>query len=173
MHDFLCECGRRTEELFFQGEEIPASLVCKCGKNAPRKRLYRFRIVGPVSEHLEVYEQALFTDRQRAAGARIRSAKDIERVEREQGIHREDATFYREARDEQRHEEWQIKKVQREDGVEAALDFVDDMRTKEATGWDQKELNVYKEHVHAAEQTGPRPDADIIANGLTEPTGLG
>lgn len=173
LHEFRCTCGRRHEELFFQGEPIPDLMLCKCGQNAHRQRVYRFRVVGPVFEHLETYEKTLFTDRERAQGARIRSAKDIERVEREQGIHREDATFYRVAKQEMLHEDWQIKKVKREDGVEAALDFVDDMRTKEATGWDDKELSAYKEHVHAAEQQGPAPDAEIIASGLTDTGGLG
>ncbi len=171
--DFKCPHGHRQEELFFAGEAVPDQMPCKCGSVADRVRAYRFRILGPVFEHLEQYEAALFTPAQRAQGARIRSTKDIERVERAQGIHREDETYYRVTKEELLHENWQIKSVQQAHGVEAALDFVDDLRVKEATGWDDKQLSVYKEYEHAANQLGPPPDAEFIAGGLTEPTGVG
>lgn len=149
---YRCDCGYAFDELFWQHEVAPTDFACKCGGKAKRRHDYKFRVVGPVFEHLETYEKALFTDRERAQGKRIRSAKDIAMAEREQGIHREDATFYRVARDEMQHEDWQIKQAGDGD-PQKALDFVEDMNMKEATGWDNKQLNEYKEAVNAVEAT--------------------
>lgn len=150
--EYECNKGHRFDELFLGTETVPDVLACRCGALADRRTVYRFRVVGPVFEHLETYEKALFTDRERAQGKRIRSAKDIAAAEREQGIHREDATFYRVAREEMQHEDWQIKQAADGDS-EKALDFVEDMQMKEATGWDNKQLNEYKEAVNAVEAT--------------------
>jgi hypothetical protein len=165
---FKCENGHSFDELFWQSEPAPDEMDCVrgCAAKAKRYHAYRFRIIGPVFEHVEKMEGVLFSDKQRREGARLRGAKDIARVEAEQGIHREDDTFYRVARDEMRHEEWQIKEVQREQGVEKALDYVDDMRIKEATGWDNKEVQSWKDQINDLEKSGYEPPslADVVAN---------
>ncbi len=156
---FRCAGGHQFDELFLGTETVPDVLACNCGKLAERRTVYRTSVVGPVFEHLERYESVLFTPSERAAGARIRSKKDLERVETEQGIYREEDSFYRVARQEQMHEAHQIQQAHAAGGREAALDFVEDMNVKEKTGWDDRQLNTWKEQVNAAEASVPEPTA--------------
>ena len=154
---YRCSGGHQFDELFLGTETVPDVLACNCGKLADRRTVYRTNIVGPVFEHLEKYESVLFSPAERRAGARIRSKADLERVENEQGIYREDASFYRVARDEQMHEAHLIQKAGEAGGREGAMDFVDDMNIKEKTGWDDRQLNVWKEQVNAVEASAPEP----------------
>ena len=157
-------CGRHVfDELFLGTEVAPDAMSCKCGRMADRKTVYRTNIVGPVFEHLEKYESVLFSPAQRRDGARIRSKADLDRVEREQGIYREDESFYRVARDEQRHEAHLIQKAGESGGREGALDFVDGMNIKEKTGWNDQQYNTWKDQVDAVEASIPAPDTSSVA----------
>ena len=154
---YRCSSGHQYDELFLGSEKAPDQMDCACGSPSVRRTVYRTSIVGPVFEHLERYENVLFSPAERRAGARIRSKADLERVEREQGIYREDASFYRVARDEQMHEAHLIQKAGESGGREGALDYVDDMNIKEKTGWDDRQLNVWKEQVNAVEASATEP----------------
>lgn len=171
---FVCPNGHSFDELFIRSDELPAppSLKCACGQLAIRKSTYSVAVVGPVFEHVEAYEKALLTDRQRARGERIRTKSDIDRIEREQGIHREDETFYHVAKEEMRHEAWQIENVKRTSGTEAAITYVEDLNLQERTGWTQQQVNEWKDNINAAERSGITPSAEVISNG-TESSAAG
>jgi hypothetical protein len=156
---FKCQAGHQFDELFLGTETVPDVLACNCGKLAERRTVYRTSVIGPVFEHLESYENILFTSAQRKEGARIKSYKDLNRVEAEQGIYREDDSFYRVARQEQMHEAHLIQKAHEAGGREGALDFVEDMHMKEKTGWNDQQLNTWKEQVNAVEASVPEPTA--------------
>lgn len=142
--DYRCEAGHRFEELFLAGEDVPYVLKCACGAPS-RKIMSTFRVVGPVFEHLESYEQRLLSPKDRANGARLRGASDVQEAEKAMGVRPMSGSEASQAMEKLRDESHTIGRIAREGGKEAAMDYVDTREVVERTGCSEDTYRRIKE----------------------------
>jgi hypothetical protein len=170
LFDYVCDqCGGRYEHLHSRSDtptgDPPNTFGCsRCAGTLTRKRVYAIKTVGPVWTDLEGMNNVLLTSKQRANGGELKTAKDIERKERELGIFRESSHLQRVASEELKHDSFEITRVRDEYGAEAAVEYVDTTEIMKATGWDKKETELWKERTRAAESA--IPDIATVADSL-------
>ncbi len=153
-YNYTCSCGASMEDYFHDTRDgdPPEHFDCpRCGVAGAlsRVRVYALRPFGPLWSKIDDMEARMFSAKQRRMGMQIRSNKDISAWENEQGLFRPTETEQRVWSEESRHDGCIIRKIQRESGSEAATDYVDTTEIMDATGWDKKETEAWKERQNA------------------------
>jgi putative FmdB family regulatory protein len=166
-YEYRCGvCCRRTEE-FFPVAERQESVGCPyCGGEAKRI-LSRFTISGPIHMGLDAINSQLLSTRDRRNGREIRTKSQMEARERELGVRRMTVSEYRETTEAETEDARAIRAAGREGGREAALDYIDKIEVKDATGWTDAQYVNWKARTDAATSALDRgdvriPDADGV-----------
>ena len=162
--DFRCSgCDFKFENLFLAGEDVVDSAPCpKCSANSDRVKIGRFRVVGPVFEHMEFYENALLSKSERRAGARFKSAKEITNWEEERGLSRlsHDTSQYNQYIEESLYEAHTMSSIKNTDGRSGVADWIEKTETLESTSLNNSQYSRYKELSDAVESNAPAASID-------------
>lgn len=146
--DYTCStCGAIEEVVYLHGEEIISTRPCyRCGAEADKRDVNRFRIVGPVWSDLDRFNTQLLPSDERRAGAEFKTGKDIDRWEQEHNLRRVDhgSVEQRTMLEDQRDEAATIRRVKEQDGTEAAFDHVTKQSVLSKTSWSSADYDRYK-----------------------------
>ena len=153
--DFTCSgCGMKFENLFLANDELVDSVPCTdCESEARRVKLARFRVVGPVFEHMEHYESALLSPADRRNGARFKSGKDIERWEQDRGLSRmpHGSSQYNQYVEKSLYDAHTMSSLKKTDGKAAVADWIEKTEVMDSTSLTDSQYTRYKELSDAAE----------------------
>jgi len=153
MYDYQCGDGHVHERIVPFGEHRAEQECPECGSPAHYAILKVARVVGPVFSDMEAYETALLTRKQRAAGMRITSKADIDKLEAKNGLSRVDPTSraHRARIADQKDEAREIERIKATGDRAAVADYLAKTTMQEATGWSDTKYSQWKEMKDAAE----------------------
>lgn len=183
LYVFDCDnvlCQDSFEELFGgQWGMAPQWTTCsRCGATMRRRGVYWNRVVGPVWDQLETYNNMLLTNKQRTNGVELKTGKQIEAFEQKHGLIRHDMASreYRQIREREMDDLADMQRVAAEGGQQAAFDYVDETEIIEASGLSHFEYLRWKEATDDAEsQLRNSPDrfAGQLSDTLCDAGGTG
>ncbi len=153
-YDYQCEVGH-VHEAMVSVEQCNESRSCPVCQSAARKVWLRAPgLVGPVFSDVERYEAALLTKKQRDAGVRITSKKDVDALEAKHGLSRVDpnSRAHRARIEDQKDEARDIERIKATEGRAAVADHLAKTTMKQSMGWDNTQYGRWKELKDAAEQ---------------------
>lgn len=153
MYDYRCFQGHVHDAMVPYEFRNEARECPHCGEVASIVWLQVARVVGPVFSDVEKFEGALLTKKQRDAGMRITSKKDVDALEARHGLTRVDVNSraHRARLDDQRDEARDIARVRQEGGRAAVADHLVKTTMQEAMGWGDTRYRQWKEMKDAAE----------------------
>jgi hypothetical protein len=168
LHRFCCTLGHTIEELFRISDDVPDALVCpRCGDRAVRTVGVVYTN-GPVWDGLEFYNQALLSPAQRRAGQEFKTASQIARWEREQGLQRTSDPERKFWAEKGRDETSTRKRIVSEDGQQAEAKWVYKQEMQDSTGWSDSQYIDWKDKNDAAQEladSGNAPGLDYDGAG--------
>lgn len=173
--DYSCEsCGETFEELFFSTNAPPKLIDCHfCDEKATKHDVHPFRHVGPVFEDLDAYTDAFYSKKAQANGKRVRSYKDVQLFEQENGLDRityGSSTHLQsvEKVHEEMHEMDQIKKS---DGRTGVADYIYKKEMQDSTGWSDSKYKTWKGAHDVAKNAAEAGKVDISQAATALPAG--
>ena len=153
MYDYRCE-NEHVFEALVPADKTDLPRPCPdCGTSSRQVWLTAPGLVGPVFSDVDKYEAALLTKKQRAAGVRITSKRDLDALEAKHGLSRVDtASRAHKARiEDQKDEARDIERIKATEGRAAVADHLAKTTMKQAMGWDNSQYGRWKELKDAAE----------------------
>jgi len=154
LYDYRCTSGHVFERMRPWAEDGDPHACAVCEVAVARRVILKApRLVGPVFSDVEKFERALLTPQQRAAGVRITSQKDIDRIERKLGMSRVDPSSRasRAVMDDQRDDASDRARAFAEGGHAAVMDHNVKTEMQGALGWSDTRYSQWKEMKDAAD----------------------
>ncbi len=153
MYDYQCGDGHVHERIVPFGPHREDQACPECGEPARYVILKVARVVGPVFSDMEAYESALLTRKQRAAGMRLTSKADIDKLEAKNGFSRVDpaSRAHRARIADQKDEAHEIERIKATGDRTAVADYLSKTTMQEATGWSDTKYSQWKEMKDVAE----------------------
>jgi len=173
IHDYKCpSCGLLFEELFLGSDVVPDTLGCpSCQGSSDRQTVNWFRHIGPVFEHLDSYTDAMYTEKQRASGKRIRSYKDVQAFERDNRLDRVtfDSPIYRQQVEKTNEEMFEMRTIKNDSGRVGVADYIYKKEMQDVTGWSDMKYSRWKNQHDSAKKSAESGKVDISQLATAKP----
>lgn len=147
LYDYTCTDGHTFEELVEQDSfgTMPCDYEeCTCIAN--RSTVYVVATIGPVFEKLEEFNKTLLSNKQRRAGAELKTKSQIEAFEEKNNLRRRDpnSVSTKQAISDCLDDHRDISTIKERDGVNAAADHVYKTEMQQSTGWNDARYTNWK-----------------------------
>ena len=153
IYKYKCTSCDYIDEYIVDVEDQRSVQICEeCGGLANYFPFFKFRHVGPVFSDLMEMESSMLTNKQKAAGMRIRDHRDVQKWERDNKLTACTEQEIREGREHSLDMAAMQKSTSREGGCDAWAEKVDRMDIQGTTGWSDGQYDRWKDMTDKAQK---------------------
>lgn len=160
-------CGEKFEELFMSPNSDTSSADCHfCDGKATKCGVQRFTHVGPVFEGLDDYSIAF--------GKEVKSYKDIQKIEEENGWSRmtHDSQRYKDYVENSKQEMYEMGEAYNKGSHVGLADHITKKEIQDGTGWSDHKYQTWKAKSDQAEAFAKDGKIDISQKATAKPTSV-